>query len=315
MERRGHANTYAFYWASKVTVSFTVLYTHHTFHVCWLGPSLERSGWYLGCVHVFWPFQLRFLQDLSPSCALWRQAAAVGDSVSGQPQLFFFLILIDLDLFLCFAVMKKWEVPRDCKILSASPRSNSHTPKLGPLYKIYCLKLSRNKKFKRPGCFNALQWIIKKCAIPDNGEGNFNTFGCKFTEETLWHIFVLRSYMTLSCILISVSKEMVKYSSGVSHPESGLMLNTENERHHFLKNRNLYKWDIALIWAPCSNTTASRSRRSDVFTVILGSTHQSKRCLTGSCHQYETIDSLHYEQGHSVKTRRIKHWNRENQSL
>lgn len=59
------------------------------------------------------------------------------------------------------------------KILSASPCSNSHTPKLGPLYKIYCLKLSRNKKFKRPGCFNDLRWIIKKYAFPDNGEGTF----------------------------------------------------------------------------------------------------------------------------------------------
>lgn len=103
------------------------------------------------------------------------------------------------------------------KILSASPCSNSHTPKLGPLYKIYCLKLSRNKKFKRPGCFNALQWIIKKYAFLDNGEGNFNTFGCKFTEKTLWHIFVWGLYMTLSCILISLCKEMVKYSSSVSH--------------------------------------------------------------------------------------------------
>lgn len=103
------------------------------------------------------------------------------------------------------------------KILSASPCSNSHTLKLGPLYKIYCLKLSRNKKFKRPGCFNALQWIIKKYAFPDNGERNFNTFGCKFTEETLWHIFVWSLYMTLSCILISLCKEIVKYSSSVSH--------------------------------------------------------------------------------------------------
>lgn len=214
--------------------------------MCLLGPSVGCSGWCSGYMHGLWPFRLALPAEMSqllhPSSAPWRQAGG-GDSIRGQPRLFLFLILIDLDLFLCFAVMKKWEVPRDWKILSASPRSNSHTPKLGPLYKIYCLKLSRNKKFKRPGCFNALQWIIKKCAIPDNGEGNFNTFGCKFTEETLWHIFVWRSYMTLSCILISVSKEMVKYSSGVSHPESGLMLNTENERHHFLKNRNLYKWD------------------------------------------------------------------------
>lgn len=77
------------------------------------------------------------------------------------------------------------------KILSASPWSNSHTPKLGPLYKIHCLKLSRNKKFKRPGCFNASRWIIKKYAFWDNGEGDFNTFGCKPVEETLWrYIFV-----------------------------------------------------------------------------------------------------------------------------
>lgn len=61
--------------------------------------------------------------------------------------------------------------------------------------------------------------------------------------KTLWHIFVRRPYTTLSCILISVSKEMVKYSSGVSHPESGLMLNIETERHHVLKTRDLYKWD------------------------------------------------------------------------
>lgn len=200
--------------------------------------------------------------------------------------------------------MKKWEEPRDGKFLSALPCSNSHTPKLGPLYKSYCLKLSRNKKFKRPGCFNALQWIIKKCAIPDNGEGSFNTFGCKFTEETLWHIFVRHSYTTLSCILISVSKEMVKYSFGVSHPESGLMLNIENERHHFLKNRNLYKW------ATCSSGSALGS----LIHIHRCSGYQPsiKRLLTGSYRQYETINSL---QGHLVKIYQIKHWNRENQSL
>lgn len=264
MEWRGHTNTYAFYWMLKVKghCFLLLLHTYYTSHVCSLGPSRECSGWYFGYMHVIWallwPFQLRFLQKLhrisTPPAPPGGRPVAV-TPFSGQPQLFLFLILIDLDLFLCFAVMKKWEVPRDWKILSASPHSNSHTPKLGPLYKIYCLKLSRNKKFKRPGCFNALQWIIKKCAIPDNGEGNFNTFGCKFTEETLWHIFVWRSYTTLSCIRISVSKEMVKYSSGVSHPESGLMLNTENERHHFLKNRNLYKWDT------CSSGSCAKTQQ------------------------------------------------------
>lgn len=229
-----------------------------------LGPPPECAGWYFGYMHVIWavlwPFQLRFLHKwhrisapLAPSGG--RPVAVTPFPATGLPQLFLLPILIDLDLFLCFSVMKKWEVPRDWKILSASPRSNSHTPKLGPLYKIYCLKLSRNKKFKRPGCFNALQWIIKKCAIPDNGEGNFNTFGCKFTEETLWYIFVWHSYTNLSCILISVSKDMVKYSSGVSHPESGLMLNTENERHHFLKNRNLYKWDT------CSSGSCAKTQQ------------------------------------------------------
>lgn len=103
------------------------------------------------------------------------------------------------------------------KILSASPCSNSPTPKLGPLYKIYCLKLSRNKNFKRPGCFNASRWIIKKYAFPDNGEENVNTFGCKPIEETHRHIFVWGLYMSLSCILISVCKETVKYSYSISH--------------------------------------------------------------------------------------------------
>lgn len=236
-------------------VALYILYTTCVFTLTWMSRVIF---WIFACdpgcsMTLSAAFPAEIAQNPNPSCVLWRRARG-DDSISGQPQLFSFLILIDLDLFFCFAVMKKWEVPRDWKILSALARSNSHTPKLGPFYKIYCLKLSKNKKFKRPGCFNALQWIIKKCAIPDNGEGNFNTFGCKFTEETHWHIFAWRSYTTLSCIFISVSKEMVKYSSCVSHPESGLMLNTENERHHFSKNRNLYKWDT------CSSGSCTKTQ-------------------------------------------------------
>lgn len=122
------------------------------------------------------------------------------------------------------------------KILSASPCSNSHTTKLGPLYKIHCLKLCRNKKFKRPGCFNGFRWIIKKYAFPDNGEENFNTLGCKVIEETLWHIFVWSLYMGLSCSLIS----LCKYSSSTK-----FILNTE---WLFQKQKPVQMGHV-LIWA------------------------------------------------------------------
>lgn len=62
--------------------------------------------------------------------------------------------------------------------------------------------------------------------------GIFNTSGCKFIEETLWHIFVWGLYM--SCILISQCKERVKYSSGVSSHWLGLNVERrENRRHDF----------------------------------------------------------------------------------
>lgn len=193
------------------------------------------------------------------------------------------------------------------KILSASPRSNSHTPKLGPLYKIYCLKLSRNKKFKRPGCFNALRWIIKKYAFPDNGEGNFNTFGCKFIEETLWHIFVWRLYMTLSCILISLCKEMVKYSSGV-HSEFPFMLNIENEQDHFLKNRNLYKWDM-YSFGSCTKRirTEMLTPAWYIYILMLSVSTSQRAAERGSYYQYKAIDIPLHAQGHSIKTCWIKH--------
>lgn len=189
-----------------------------------------------------------FFSSLRPLVARSRSG---GISQAASHSALLFLILIDLDLFLCLAAMKKREVPRDWKkkILSASPRSNSHTPKLGPLYKIYCLKLSRNKKFTRPGCFNALRWIIKKYAFPDNGEGNFNTFGCKFIEETRWHIFVRGLYMTLSCSLISLCKEMVKYSSSVSH-WIGLNVKHREWAGSFFKKQRPVQMGHVLIWVP-----------------------------------------------------------------
>ena len=66
-------------------------------------------------------------KPLAPSCGRHRWLLPLSASHSAL----LFLILIDLDLFLCFAVMKKREVPRDWKTLSASPCSNSHTPKTG----------------------------------------------------------------------------------------------------------------------------------------------------------------------------------------
>lgn len=176
------------------------------------------------------------------------------------------------------------------KILSASPRSNSHNPKLGPLYKVYCLKLSRNKKFKRPGCFNALQWIIKKYAFPDNGEGNFNTFGCKFIEETLWHIFVWGLYMTLSCILISLCKEMVKYSSGHFALSFSFMLDIENEQDHFLKKQKTCTNGTCAHWGP------ALKRNTNTANLI----HIHINAVWGRC-QYKAINILHYEQGHSIE--------------
>lgn len=69
------------------------------------------------------------------------------------------------------------------------------------------------------------------------------------------------------------------------------MLNTENEKDHFLKNRNLYKWDI-------HQKNMNKVTTTSLIHIHIYAVNVLPR---GWYCQYKAINSLQYEQGHSIK--------------
>lgn len=133
--------------------------------------------------------------------------------------------------------MKQPEEPGDWKSCQLRPAAIPLPPKTGsPLTRTTVWSWAEIKNSKDlGGCVNALRWIIKKSAFPDNGEGYLSTTLCKSTGGTLLYfvcVELVRDFVSFP--FISPSKERLEYSSVFFfRTESVAVFITQNEANHF----------------------------------------------------------------------------------